>query len=555
MWMERAAQLNLQWVANTPRRNDEKTLVRCLDCGNEWMVTPANIAKGRKSCEPCARQLSRISTQEWKARLSAVRAEWVGETPDNNSDKSKVAKCLVCGGQWNVDPRRISKGHPRCSGKLPKVTISESEWLNRAAKAGIEWLEMPTRSKVQTGARCLKCGHRWKPIPDNIRGGSGCPKCALKSSSPTKGVKITPEEWGRRASLLGLKWRDSTPLNAHTKSPIMCLRCGHEWLVWPTGISKGASCPSCAQNARLPQAVWDERASKVGLKWLEPVSGRHAKVSAICLACGHSWSPDAGAVAMGAGCPICSEEKRRQFRLLGDEVWERRADDAGLAWLELPDNNATKKRIRCKKCSYEWSVIPQTIASGAGCPVCSGVFVEPDTWMARALAVGVEWLEIPTSARRPTRAKCLKCGLIWKANPGGITSGSGCPDCAETGYKVGQPGLFYLVERTSGVGRPARKIGITNIESSKVRLSLWRKQGFVLRWQKTHTNGQVILDLETNMLRWLRYEMGLPQYLDKEEMPKGGATETFSPDEPDELTLIEWIEAEFLRLSVKDETG
>jgi hypothetical protein len=113
---------------------------------------------------------------------------------------------------------------------------------------------------------------------------------------------------------------------------------------------------------------------------------------------------------------------------------------------------------------------------------------------------------------------------------------------------VGQPGLFYLVERDSSQGRPARKIGITNTKGSKTRLALWKRQGFTLKAQYTHEDGSLILQLETSILRWLRNDLGLPSYLDKEEMPKGGATETISPDEPSEYLLLEKIELEFSRL-------
>jgi hypothetical protein len=108
--------------------------------------------------------------------------------------------------------------------------------------------------------------------------------------------------------------------------------------------------------------------------------------------------------------------------------------------------------------------------------------------------------------------------------------------------------LLYLVERDSTRGRAARKIGITNVSSSKIRLNHWKKQGFEVRFQKTHQNGQIIFDLEQSLLRWLRHDQNLPQYLDKEEMPQGGATETFSPDEPPELMLIEKIDSEFRRI-------
>jgi predicted nucleic acid-binding Zn-ribbon protein len=548
IWRERARSLNLEWVNETPKRNDQRELIRCLDCGSEWFVIPANIAKGRKSCEPCARQASRVSNQEWVERLSEVNAEWLGQTPANIADKSQLARCRKCGESWAVNPRRIAHGHPRCLAKAIKPTVSSQEWLIRAQKAQIKWLQIPVRSKEKVEAQCLRCNHIWKPIPDNIRGGSGCPSCAIADVARSTRPKVSPEEWDRRASTLNLRWTSPPPKSAKTKSPIECIVCGHTWFVLPSNITKGAGCPACAGNAPVAQSVWDQRALAAGLEWLEPVLGRHSNARARCLSCGHIWSPEAGSVAGGAGCPACSEEKRRKSRLLGNEAWIARAAKAELSWIEIPDNNSSKRLIHCDKCSYEWSVIPATIASGAGCPICAGVSVQPETWKARALAVGIEWLDLPTSARRPTKARCLKCGLTWNANPGGVTSGSGCPDCAETGYKVGQPGLFYLVERKSSQGRPARKIGITNVSSAKTRLSLWRNQGFLLRMQKVHDDGQLILNLETNMLRWLRFEMNLPQYLDKEEMPRGGATETFSPDDPSDSVLLKKIESEFSEL-------
>jgi len=553
-WHERARKLNLKWVDAPPKRNDEKTLIRCLDCKNEWLAYPANIAKGRKSCEPCARAASRVPKEVWISRLAEANAIWINGTPANNSDKSKVGKCQLCNGTWNVDPRRILIGHPRCPSKDKRQTVGRDAWIQRAKKVGVEWLEIPTRSKTKTPARCLRCGYNWKPIPDNIRGGSGCPKCALVQPANPGGRRISSSEWNERAKKAGVRWLKETPTGTTVKTPAVCVKCDYKWSPLPSNISKGAGCPRCARNLPITQSVWDQRAIAVGLEWLEPVTGgRHSKAKARCLTCDYAWVVEVGSVAGGSGCPKCGAEKARLSRHLDPEIWIDRATKANLKWVELPTNNSTKRMIKCQKCAYTWNVIPQTISGGAGCPVCSGVVVEESTWLARATAVNIRWLKIPTSARRPTPAECLRCGLVWKPNPGGVTSGSGCPDCAETGFKVGQPGLFYLVERSSAKGRAARKIGITNVASSKVRLALWKRQGFDLIFQKQHDDGRLILNLEQNLLIWLRHDKNLPQYLDKEEMPKGGATETFSPDEPPEPLLLQKIESEYLALCVEYE--
>lgn len=548
VWIERARNLELEWVFNTPKRNDEKTTIRCLRCGHTWDVFPANVAKGRRSCEPCAGASSRVSDHDWIARLKTGNATWTDGTPKNNSDKSRTARCNLCSQFWKVDPRKAEQGHPRCPGRVSVPAIEADEWVARAAAVGVEWIEIPTKSKEPTMARCLKCRFEWSPRPDNIRSGSGCPQCSKHRVAKNAGKKVTPEEWGRRAALAEVKWVNGTPETSTSKTPVECLKCSYRWSPWPNNLKKGSGCPACARNIPVSQETWDERALKVQVKWLEPVRSRHGKYRAVCLTCDYEWRTEAGAVANGSGCPECGSEFRRKGRLLDSQIWIDRAKSAGLKWIELPDNNSNKRRISCTTCNYEWMVIPGTVASGAGCPVCSGVIVQPETWHQRASAAGLEWLELPSSARKPTKARCLRCGLIWSPNPDGVSKGSGCPDCAETGYKLGQPGLFYFVERTSDYGRPARKIGITNTSSSSIRLALWKRQGFEVKAKLTHENGELILQLEQILLKWLRNDLGLPPHLDKEEMPKGGETETFSPDEPSEKDFLEKMNKEFQRL-------
>ena len=495
-WHDRARALNLEWVKDTPRRNDIPTLVRCLDCGSEWLVQPANIARGRKSCSKCANASARVSAAEWISRLTIGNAEWVEGTPETNNDQSKLAKCLVCNQIWTVRPRNATKGHPYCKGKLNKQKLVGTTWQERAKKVNLRRLEEPKSSKSKTPAECLVCGELFSPTPSNVTSGSGCPKCSRKNG------RVIPRP------------------NA------------------PTNKGKG--------QLKITQREWGERASKLNIVWLEDVSSRHTKTQARCLTCGHEWLANPGSITQGSGCPKCKNLARNLERRISPEIWQLRAGEQNLVWLEEPENNSTKKKIQCQTCHFEWAARPDLIQRGVGCPKCSGTLVEEKDWLERASSVGLRWLELPKGSRTPTKAECLTCGLVWKTNPGAVATGTGCPDCAETGYKVGQPGLFYWVERDNSHGRAARKIGITNVASSKVRLSLWRRQGFSLVRQITHENGAIILRLEQDLLRWLRHDLAIPQYLDPEEMPKGGATETLPRDLPSDFVLNAKIDEVFL---------
>jgi hypothetical protein len=74
----------------------------------------------------------------------------------------------------------------------------------------------------------------------------------------------------------------------------------------------------------------------------------------------------------------------------------------------------------------------------------------------------------------------------------------------------------------------ARKIGITNTERRYDRIAAYGS-GWEVVFTTSHDDGQLVRDLETQVLRWLRKDVGLPPYLGKEEMgAAGGHTETFS---------------------------
>lgn len=116
---------------------------------------------------------------------------------------------------------------------------------------------------------------------------------------------------------------------------------------------------------------------------------------------------------------------------------------------------------------------------------------------------------------------------------------TGCPNCANYGFKKGEAALLYFIERLdSEQFRGARKIGITNLASSKTRLRHWLYQGFTVIHTVSHPNGALISKLEDVLLKdWIRGEMGLGQYLSSDEI-LGGFTETFAPDFPSNSDVI-----------------
>jgi hypothetical protein len=117
-------------------------------------------------------------------------------------------------------------------------------------------------------------------------------------------------------------------------------------------------------------------------------------------------------------------------------------------------------------------------------------------------------------------------GHSWHQGVQVRSRGVGCPQCAKAGYDKTSPGILYFI-RNEKYG--ARKIGITNVRSKSDRINGFKKIGWNVIATFEHPDGQIILNLETQMFRWIRKELHLPPYLGSIEMGRmSGGSETFS---------------------------
>lgn len=209
-----------------------------------------------------------------------------------------------------------------------------------------------------------------------------------------------------------------------------------------------------------------------------------------------------------------------------------------------------------------------------GCTVCSNRIILPGENSLSALfpEIAQEWLEehnldvLPLTPDTAPPAGGATVNWICRAGKGhppypstiwNRTAGeTGCPSCATYGYKRTLPGLLYFIERQdSDEYRAGRKIGISNLQSSPVRLRHWSYLGFELVHTVEDQDGGLIEDLEKEILKnWIRGELGLGQWYSKEEM-KGGQTETFSPYGPTNEEIVEKINAEYERLFTESDSS
>ena len=217
------------------------------------------------------------------------------------------------------------------------------------------------------------------------------------------------------------------------------------------------------------------------------------------------------------------------------------SDPTSLSW----GSSARKFWWRCETDSrheYRSTVVNRLTR---GCPVCDGKQVMPGINDLATLRpdIASEWHPTKNKDLKPTmitesssRKKIWwQCPTdsahVWQALVSSRTNnGTGCPTCANSGYDATRPGIFYLIAHT---GLNARKVGITNPDRGQNRIENWKKR----QWKVINTvhseDGGRILNLETEVLRWIRKDLGLPPFLGSQDIGSiGGSSETFSAEGP-----------------------
>ena len=100
---------------------------------------------------------------------------------------------------------------------------------------------------------------------------------------------------------------------------------------------------------------------------------------------------------------------------------------------------------------------------------------------------------------------------------------------------------MYLITHDS---LNSHKIGIGGFDSSMNRLEKHKKQGWKTYRQLDLDTAEEAYEIEQAVLTWMRYDLGLQQYLLPEQMPQAGHTETVDASEIDLPTI--WAKVEEL---------
>lgn len=100
-----------------------------------------------------------------------------------NSQTKGKCRCNICGYEWEVKPYSLLAGHGcrKCyderNRKNRLQTLSEVNERIHKSGTNVTIIDEYVNTKTKCVAKCDKCGHIWRTVPNQLYFGHGCPKC------------------------------------------------------------------------------------------------------------------------------------------------------------------------------------------------------------------------------------------------------------------------------------------------------------------------------------------------------------------------------------------
>jgi predicted nucleic acid-binding Zn-ribbon protein len=224
-------------------------------------------------------------------------------------------------------------------------------------------------AKTKILHRCKIDGHEWKPSPDSVLSGRGCPKCRGRYISNL--MSRTHNEYVNEVAKINPNIEViGTYINSSIKVLHKCKIDGYVWNVSPSSILKGVGCPMCSGKAPYTTESFVATMSVLHPS-IEVVGNYINNKTNIALKCkidGYEWSPTPHNVLRGQGCPKCGG----RIPMSHDEYIETVSHiNRDISVIGAFVNQNTPILHGCKKDGHEWLVRPWHILNGHGCPVCN----------------------------------------------------------------------------------------------------------------------------------------------------------------------------------------
>ena len=304
---------------------------------------------------------------------------------------------------------------------LSEVDIDKNKGLTYRNKI-VSVFELSPGTMHKLDWKCSTCNHEWKCTGNNRVKGHGCPACsnyALNNFDNRNAMSNTHPKLAEEYQ------GDATKIIAGTTKKLdwVCSTCGHEW----------------------------------------EKTGRHRVTHPKCGACDNKVIHSSGLNSLASTHPILASE------CLSDASQVVAGTMSILDWKCL--------FISDTPCGHEWKASGDNRLRGnQGCPICGKIKMQK-SWMRTKLKktgsmqdthpnLAKEYqgdaTKITAGTNKRLLWKCSLCDFEWKCAGSHRLNGTGCPDCAETGFKASEPAYCYLLKYEFNEGLIRYKQGITN---------------------------------------------------------------------------------------------
>lgn len=162
----------------------------------------------------------------------------------------------------------------------------------------------------------------------------------------------------------------------------------------------------------------------------------NSKIDVRCDKCGCEWSPRAGSLLHGHGCPRCAGVKLKSHAEFVKDLKSLR-DDVIITGRYVKALEKTK--FRFLKCGHECDITPAHVLSGRGCPECGRsqkgasqrltmeIFLERLHKIDPNLVISEGAMYINNHTLMPLQ--CNACGYEYQIRPHDVLNQRGCPNC------------------------------------------------------------------------------------------------------------------------------
>jgi hypothetical protein len=561
---ELAAELVDQTLATQLNAGSNKKVDWCCKAhGHLWAAVVGNRALKGSGCSVCSGRTVLAGFNDLATLRPDLAAELVDQTLATQLSPGTHRKvqwwCNAEGHVWTavVKSRAGGRGCPTCTNRVVLPGFNDLATLRPDLAAELVDQTLATQlgigSNKKAEWRCKAHGHVWvTTVNGRVSAGRGCPYCAGQLVLPGFNdlATLRPD---LAAELVDQTLATQLSSSSNKKAEWRCKAATHVWITTVNGRSAGNGCPYCAGQLVLPgfndlatlrpdlaaELVDQTLATQLSL-------GTHRKVQWWCNAQGHAWTAGVADRSFGNGCPYCAG----QLVLPGfNDLATLRPDlaaelvDQTLA-TQLGIGTEKKAEWRCKAHGHVWTAtVNNRTLRNSGCPVCWGRTVLPgfndlatlrpdlaaelvDQTLATQLGIG---------SNKKAEWRC-KQGHTWRAVVASRSSGTGCSECATTGFSQVGIGWLYLLATP---GRRVFKFGITN--DLETRLDKHYRQGFTEVVEEfLFDYGGDALKIETALLRHKK-AMGWEDGMTKADMPDGYSETLLADDCGHDFTLTGFI--------------